>query len=406
MRIVVTGIGVIASNGIGRDVFWNALEKGISGIKPITLFDTAYFRTKLAGECVDFSPETFLGSRGLRNLDRATLLVSSAAKLALDDSGLIIDDGSDEVGVVTATTISVSADLAKFTKEEAEEGSQFVSPGLFPPTTMNFPSSHISIRFKLKGFNTTISTGYTAGLDALKYGIMMIKNRRAKRVLVCGVEALSFSSYVGFYKIGFLAGIKGEELSCPFDARRNGIIFGEGASALLIESEESACERKGKIYCSIDSIESMFDAYRATKYSPYAHGLKRSIIQALASAKINHENIDCICASANSVPEQDRLETRVIKEIFGIYAYNTPISAIKSMLGEGVSVSGLLQVISGIGMMEKNVIFPTINYKVHDPECDLDYVPNVSRKSNVRRVLVNCFGPGGHNTVAVLSKYE
>ena len=404
-QVVITGIGVIAPNGIGKENFWEALEKGRSGIGPATLIDTTYFKTKLAGECKEFHPEEFLGKKGLRNLDRTTTLVCSAAKLAIDDANLSIsEENSYSIGVITATTLSVSWDMIKFTKEEVEAGFQFINPALFPPTTINFPSSQLSIRYHIKGFNTTISTGFTAGLDALKYGVDFIKWGRAKAVLVAGVESINFSNYVGFYKVGFLAGINGEEISCPFDKRHNGIILGEAGVVLVLEDKESALRRGVNIYAEVLGVKSSFDAYRISKYQPQAEGLKQCIVGALKAGGISEEGIDYICAAANSVPQQDRLETKAIKDVFHIYAKKIPVSSIKSMVGESISAAGLLQVCAGIRAINKQKIPPTVNYQYPDSECDLDYVANKSRTQEVKYVLVNCFGPDGHNTSAIIGK--
>ncbi|MBU1086519.1 MAG: beta-ketoacyl-[acyl-carrier-protein] synthase family protein [Candidatus Omnitrophica bacterium] len=405
-KVVITGIGVIAPNAIGRESFWQALQKGTTGIKPATLIDTTYFKSKLAGECADFKAEDFLGPKGLRNLDRATLLVASAAKLALDDACLeITEENTDDIGVVTATTVSVAFAIAKFTKEVVDDGPQMVNPALFPATTMNYPSSYVAIRYKIKGFNTTISTGHSAGLDALKYAVDFIKTGRARAILVAGVESFSFSNFVGFYKAGFLSGRKAEETCSPFDKRRNGIVLGEGATVLVIEDEEYAIQRKANIYAQVLGVKAFFDAYRTADYDPRIRGLKNSMKKVLEESGLSEEDIDYICSSANSVQRQDRLETQAIKEVFNIYANKIPVSSIKSMLGESISASGGLQLAASVGAIKNSFIPPTINYKVPDPDCDLDYVVNVSRKAEIKNVLVINFGPGGNNTTAVISKY-
>jgi len=406
-RVVITGIGVIAPNGIGKQAFWKALKEGRSGIKPITLFDTAFFKTKTAGECSDFTAEDFLGVKGLRNLDRATKLVLSAAKLALEDSKLTVtDENTDNVGVVTGTTLSSLWDLAEFSKEVHEEGPQFASPGLFPPTTMNFPSSQISIWHKIKGFNTTISTGFTAGLDSLKYAFDFIRAQRAQAVLVAGVEGLSFPGFVGFNKIDFLAGIKGEEICCPFDQRRNGIILGEGAAVLVVEDEKMAKARNATILAEVLSVESTFDAFRAAKYSPKSEGLIESMSRAIKKSGLSEEEIDYICSAANSVSLQDKLETAAIKNVFKMYAKTIPVSSIKSMIGESVSASGCFQVAASVSALTGNLIPPTINYKDKDSECDLDCVPNQAREQALNNIMINCFGPGGNNATAIITKYN
>ncbi len=406
-RVVITGIGVIAPNGIGRDIFWESLLEGRSGIKPVTLFDTAGFKVKTAGECSDFKAEEFLGSKGLRNLDRSTKLVLAAAKLAIEDAELkITEENTDEIGVVTAATFSSVSSMAEFSKEILEEGPKFASPGLFPPTTMNFPSSQISIWYKIKGFNTTISTGFTSGLDGLKYAFDFFQAGYAKTILVSGVESLSFPLFAAFNKIDFLAGIKGEEICCPFDKRRNGITLGEGAVVLVVEDEETALSRNAVILAEVLSVETAFDAYRAAKYAPKAEGLIKSMAQALKKSGLNTKKIDYISAAANSVPQQDKLETLAIKNVFKSYSKTIPISATKSMLGESISAAGCFQVAASVGSLTKAFIPPTINYKVQDPECGLDYVPNQARKQNLNSIMVNCFGPGGNNATAIIAKYN
>lgn len=404
--IVITGLGVVAPNGIGKEDFWQALKNGVSGIKPITIFDPSLFKTHLAGEVSNFNAETFLGAKGLRTLDRSTRFLCSASKLALDDAGLFIsNENSDEIGVVTATTLSVIWNITEFSQEAADEGPQFVNPVGFPGTTINAPSSQVSIRFNIKGFNSTISTGYTASLDALKYALDFIRLGRVKAVLVAGVESLSFQNFVGFYNLRFLAGIKGIELSCPFDRRRNGITLGEGAGVVIIEDEDYAKKRGAKIYARVLAVESSFDAYRSGKYQPNAEGLKRAVLKALKGSGKNKEDIDYICTAANSVQEQDRLETMVIKESFQEAAVKIPVSSIKSMLGETLSASGVLQICASIGAMQGNFIPPTINYQEPDPECNLNYTPNTAKDAVVQNVLINNFGPGGSNASAIISKY-
>jgi 3-oxoacyl-[acyl-carrier-protein] synthase II len=405
-KVVVTGLGVISPNGIGKQEFWQALKEGHSGIRPITVFDPGLFKTRLAGEVVNFDAESFLGTKGLRNLDRSTKFLCSAVKLALEDAKLqVTEDNTDEIGIVTATTLSVIWNIAEFGKEAVQDGPQFVNPAEFPGTTINAPSSQVSIRFNIKGFNTTVSTGYTASFDALRYAVEFIKLGRARAVLVAGVEGLSFQSFAGFYKVEFLAGIKGEEICCPFDNRRNGIILGEGAGVLIIEDEDYAKNRGARIYARIIGIENSFDAYRSGKYHPYAEGLKNSMSKALKSSGLNKEDIDYISASANSVILQDKLETAAIKGVFGRYAKKIPVSSIKSMTGETISVAGLLQVIASIGSINEDFIPPTINYRIKDEDCDLDYVVKSSRQAKINNILINNFGPGGSNASTIISRY-
>lgn len=406
-RVVITGLGVIAPNGIGKEQFWTALKEGRSGIKPIKRFDTSGFKCKLAGEINNFRPTDFLGFKGLKNLDRTTRLLCSAAKLAIEDARLNINyKNTDDFGVCTGTTLSSLWSIAEFDKEAIKDGPLFTDVALFPGTVVNAASSQVSIRFNIQGFNTTVSTGYSSSIDALKYAVDFIRLGRVKAVLVGAVESFALVNFIGFYRLGFFAGIKGEELSCPFDRRRNGIILSEGAAVIAIEDEEYAKNRKANIYAEVKGIGNCFDAYKTGKYNPDALGLKESIKKAITNSGLGITDVDYVSASANSVPEQDRLETKAIKDVFGRSAYNIPVSSIKSMIGEPFSAGGLLQIAASIGSIINGFIPPTINYKVKDKDCDLDYVVNKSRVARINNVLINNFGPGGNNASVVVSKYQ
>ena len=409
-RIVITGVGVLASNGIGKEAFWQALEEGRSGIKKVSLFKTNTMKTKLAGEIKDFDAKQYLGEKGLRLLDRSTKLVNVAAKLALEDANFkVTEENTDDVGVVLGTTLGSVWSISEFDKTALIEGPRYVNPALFPNTVINSPASQISIRFVIKGFNTTIATGFTSSLDALKYACDFIDFGRARAVLVGGVEELCLQTYLGFYKLSFLSGSKadtGPELSCPFDKRRNGIIFGEGASMILIEDLEHALARGAKIYAEIKSIGYCFHPFRLNKYHGLGIGIRVAMRKALEEAKLNSGDIDYISANANSTKEADLIETEAIKDVFGASAEKIPISAIKSQIGETFSASGAMQLASGVGVLERNMIPATLNYKEKDPACDLDCVPNKARKTEIKNLLISCFGPSGVNNCVVLSKYE
>jgi 3-oxoacyl-[acyl-carrier-protein] synthase II len=383
------------------------LKEGRSGIKPISRFDTNGFKCKLGGEVNNFNPTLFLGSKGLKNLDRTARLLCSATKLAIEDAKLTINyKNTDDIGVCTGTTLSSLWNFAEFERGAINEGPLFTDASLFPGTVVNAASSQVSIRFNIQGFNTTVSTGYTSGLDALRYAVDFIRLGRIKAVLVGGVESFALINFIGFYRLGFFAGIRGEEISCPFDKRRNGIILSEGAAVALIEDEEYAKKRKANIFAEVKGIGNYFDAYKMGKYDPEANGLKESMKKAVRDSGLRITDIDYINASANSVSEQDRLETKAIKDVFGKSAYNIPVSSIKSMVGEPFSAGGLLQVAASAGSIASNFIPPTINYKAKDNDCDLDYVANKSRMARINNILINNFGPGGSNASLVISRYK
>jgi 3-oxoacyl-[acyl-carrier-protein] synthase II len=332
-----------------------------------------------------------------------------AAKLALDDASFQVpEENTDRVGVVLGTTLGSVWSISEFDKTALKEGPRYVNPALFPNTVINSPASQISIRFKIKGFNTTISTGFTSALDALKYACDFIKMGRADAVLVGGAEELCLQTYLGFYKLRFLSGSKqgAPEINCPFDARRNGIVFGEGAAMVLIEDEKTAKSRGAHVYGEIASMGYSFFPFRLNKYHKLGTGLKEVMGKALREAELKPRDIDYISANANSTPEADCIETQAIKEIFGKDAYSTPVSSVKSMVGETFSASGAMQLAAGLASLEKDFVPPTINYKKKETCCDLDYVTEGARKTRVRHALLSCFGPSGVNTAVVLSKYE
>lgn len=406
-RIVITGIGVIAPNGSGKEEFWQSLRDGRSGIRPIKRFDISDFKCKLGGEISDFRPTHFLGYKGLKELDRSARLLCSAAKLAIDDAGLNISyRNTDDIGVCTGTTLGYLWNFSEFERGVIVDGPRFTDASLFPGTVINAPSSYVSIRFGIQGLNTTISTGYSSSIDTLRYAMDFIRMGRVKTALVGAVESLSLVNFVGFYRLGLLAGLKGEEVLCPFDKRRNGIVLSEGGAFVVIEGLERAKERKANIYAEVKGMGNLFEVHKMGKYSTDVSGLRESMKKVIYDAGINITDIDYISASANSLPEHDRLETKAIKDVFGKFAYNIPVSAIKSMIGEPFSAGGIFQIIASIGSIVKGFIPPTINYNERDDDCDLDYVPDRARMARVNNVLINNFGPGGNNASLIISKYN
>ncbi|MBL7151817.1 MAG: beta-ketoacyl-[acyl-carrier-protein] synthase family protein [Candidatus Omnitrophica bacterium] len=408
-KIVITGLGVISSNGIGKDAFFEGVFSGTSGIKPVSLFDTSLLKVKTAGEIKDFSPQQFLGPKGLRTLDRSTKLVASAAKMALDDAGLnITEENSRQAGIAIGDTLGSISSISDFDREALTEGPRYVNPALFPNTVINSPASQVSIKFNIKGFNATLSTGFSASLDAINYAVDMLKFGKAKVVLAGGVEELCIQIFLGFYKCGFLAGSSGAagEICCPFDKRRNGVILGEGAGILVLETLGSALKRQATIYAQVRGFGNGFDAFRINRYNPQAEGLKKSMRLALEESGISAQDIDYICSGANSSPDGDAMETAGIKDVFGQSARELKISSIKSMVGECFSAGGVLQAIAALAAIEKQMVPPTVNYQEKDPACDLNYVVNQASNCKIDNVLINAFGPSGCNSSLVISKFN
>src|SRR4030043_776407 len=407
-KVVITGIGVLSPIGIGKDAFCEALFQGKTGFKTISLFDTSSFNVHSAGEINDFDPVSFLGKKGLRTLDRSTRLLSSAAKLAIDDANLqITDENTNSIGVSIGTTFGSLHSISQFDREGLIEGPKYVNPSHFPNTVLNSPASQVSIRFKIKGFNTTISTGFCAGLDAVIYASDFIRLNRADVVLAGGVEELCEETFLGFYNLGYLSGVNGSEpICCPFDARRNGIVLSEGTAVLILEDLEHALKRGAEILSVVMGYGNSFDPLADRDFKHAGTGLKNAITIALRDASLSPENIDYISCSANSTKGLDSMETRVIKEIFGAHAFNIPVSSIKSMVGESFSASGALSLAAAVGAIKNGFIPPTVNYKEKDPECDLDYVPNKAIQKDINNVLVISSDPYGQNTAIVIGKYD
>jgi len=410
-RIVVTGIGVVSPNGIGKDNFWQAVKDGVSGIKDITLFDTSSINSKLGGQISDFNPKDILGPKGLRNLDRTTLLAMTASKLALDDAKLpspIPESNTETYGVSLGSTMGSVWSISEFDKESLREGPRAVNPALFPNTVMNSAASQISIKFNIKGFNTTIASGFTSSIDAVNYAFNLMQNYGYDVVLSGGVEELCEQTYKGFYKIGALSGSRKNtpEISCPFDKRHNGMIVGEGSAVFIMEKLEHAKKRKAKIYAEILGYGTSFDLKTRNICNLKGTGAALAMRYALEDARTAPEGIDYVSASANSTIDCDTMETRAVKKIFGNAYENVPISSIKSMIGESFSASGAMNLAASIGAIEKGFLPPTVNFEEPDKRCDLNYVPNNSVNKKVGKALINSFCPTGSNSCLVVGKYE
>ena len=407
-RVVITGIGVISPIGIGKNQYWQSLSEGKHGFKPITLFDTSDLKVKIGGEISNFNPKEILGSQNLMDLDRATLLLLCAAKIAFSDSGLEINESNTRhVGVSIGTTFGNLHSVSSFDRESLREGPQYANPSIFPSTVANSPASRLNIRFGIKGLSSTISTGMCASLDALDYAKDLISLDRVSTVVVGAVEDLSLQTFLGFYALNYLSGMDNDKpLSCPFDKRRDGIVLSEGAAVMIVEELTTAVSRKARIYAEVLGIGSCFDPARFYNYNPKGKGMTRAMRLALEDANISAKDVSCIFANANSTKDADLIETRAIKEVFDDESYNIPITAIKSSIGEGYSVSGGFATISGCLSLAEDLIPPTINYKEKDENCDLDYVINQPRKKKLSHVMVNTFDPNGANTTLIIGKFE
>lgn len=407
-RIVITGVGVVSSVGTGKSDYWKALKEGRSGIKPISLFNTDPYQVKSAAEASSFDPKTYFSKRELLTLDRATALLLVSSRSAIEDAGLTItDQNTKETGVVVGTTFGSLQSLSEFDKESVMKGPQLVNPSRFPNTVANLPASQVSIYFKIKGFNTTISTGMCAGLNAIDYAIKAIEFHNRKIVLVGVVEEMCEQTFLGFRSLSMLAGMNNGSpcVSCPFDLRRNGIVLGEGAGVLIFEDLESAQDRGAGIYAEVLSAASNFDPYRLHRYNPKATGMAEVMRLAIKKAELDPGKIDYICANANSTPEADLIECKAIAEVFGPHAEKIPVSSIKSMIGETYSAAGGMAAVAAVGVLQNNFVPPTINHELTDPRINLNLVVNKAQEMRINTIMINAFGQNGANSSVIIRRY-
>ncbi len=408
-RLVITGISILSPIGVNKEEFWNNLTNGVSGIKDITLFDVSRYKSKKAGEISDFDAKVYLGKKGIRHIDRTSLLVSSAAKLVMDDAKITPEIYTeDELGIVIGSTYGSIGSISSFDLEGLEEGPTFVNPMDFPNTVLNAPASRVSIFCNATGLNSTISTGTASGLDALIYASDFLKLGRGKAVLAGGVHGLTADIFWGAYRSGILSGSSNGdiEISAPFDKRRNGFIIGEAAALLVIERLEDALERDAKIYAEIKGYGCTFNPYKVSRDNIDTTQGVRCVSLAMKDAGLNAEDISYIAACANSSVNGDKMEAKIIKDYFGDYADKIPVSAIKSMTGECLDASGSIQSVAGVLAINGGIIPPTINYQEKDEDCTLDCVPNTSRKTEVNNVLINSFSDTGNISSIIISKYS
>jgi len=407
-KLVITGLGVISPIGIGKDHYWQNLYEGISEFRPITLFDTSNFKVKIGGQIKNFNPKDIIGKAGIVDLDRATMLLLSVTKFALEDSQVDISNINPlKTGISIGTTFGSLNSLSEFDQQTIEEGANFVNTSRFPNTVINSPASRVAIRYKVKGPNCTVSTGFCSSIDALEYALCCINSNKAERMIVGAVEEMCVQTFLGFYKLKYLAGLNNiEPKSCPFDKEREGIIFSEGCAVFVLEELELALKRKAHIYAEILGIGSNFDPFRSDKFNPKGTGIIEAMRSALENAYLQPDEIDSIFANANSTLDADLIEANAIKEVFGSFAKKISITAIKSIIGESYSSAGALAVAAAIGSLEKDFIPPTINLKKKDKGCNLDGVANSVSKRKVNKIMINTFSPNGANSVLIIGKYN
>ncbi|WP_019122654.1 beta-ketoacyl-ACP synthase II [Brevibacillus massiliensis] len=408
-RVVITGLGVITPIGNDVDSFWKNLVAGKSGITLIDTFDTTEYKTKFAGLVRDFQPEAYIDRREARRMDRFCQFAVAAAKQALDDAALQIDENNAErTGVYIGSGIGGIQTLLENYRTMLTRGPGRVSPTMVPVMIPNMAAAQVSILYGIKGPTLAPVTACATGNNAIGEAFKLIQRGGADIVVAGGTEStVTDLAIAGFGNATALStrNDEPERASRPFDAQRDGFVAAEGAGVLVLESLEHAEKRGARIYAEVIGYGASSDAYHMVATDPEGLGAYRAMKAALDDAGIAPEDVDYINAHATSTPIGDRSETMAIKKLFGDYAYRLPISSNKSMFGHMLGAAGGVEAVALVKTLQNGVIPPTINLEHPDPECDLDYVPNHAREADLQIGLSNSFGFGGHNAVIVLKKY-
>ena len=409
-RVVITGVGAITPLGLTMSETWAGLLAGRSGIGPITQFDASGLPTRIAGEIKGFEPGRYMNPKEARRVARCSQLAMATIKETLADAGLperfSAEDEGERVGVLIGTAVGglerASAEIEAFhTHRRPEKVGPFAGTSILP----NMPSHHVSHMIQALGPISTLSTACATGTQSIGEGAEFIR-RRAADVMICGgVESLVQDFAIAGFNAMRALSVRNDQpelASRPFDKDRDGFVLSDGCALVVLESLPHARARGARIYAEVLGQASSSDAYHVAAPDPTAAGAVRAMQWALNDARVDKSEIEYINAHGTSTPLNDATETLAIKKLFGEAAYRIPISSTKSMLGHCMGASGAVEAIVCALTIHSGVIHPTINYQTPDPECDLDYVPNVARQARVRVALSNSFGLGGQNACLVL----
>ena len=410
-RVVVTGVGVIASNGIGKDVFWEAVKSGKNGISKITSFDASPFPTQFACEVKDFRPEDFVQKKNLRRMDRTSHFAVAAAKMAVEDAHLNPrENGRERTGVMIGTAMAGHGHIMKNYEELLKHGRpDRVSPVVALASFPDACASQVSIELGVTGPSFSIATACSSASDAVGYAREAIRSSTVDFIIMGGAEAGIYPGIIAAFCAARALSSRNDEpdKACrPFTIDRDGFVLGEGAGMLVLEEYEHARRRGAHIYAEIIGHGMTCDAYHMTCPEPEGKEAVRAMRLALATAGVSADEIDYINAHGTSTLLNDKTETMIIKKVFGDRAYQIPISATKSMIGHLIGAAGSVELITTLLAMEHDLIPPTTNYEHPDPECDLDYVPNVARPAKIRTAMKNSFGFGGKNSILIVRKVK
>ncbi|ASS90525.1 beta-ketoacyl-[acyl-carrier-protein] synthase II [Bacillaceae bacterium ZC4] len=408
-RVVVTGIGAVTPIGLDAKTSWENALKGVSGIGELTRVDKDIFPVKVSAEINDFKPEDFMDRKEARKMDRFTQFALAASLMALEDSGLKINNENRErVGVWIGSGIGGMETYEQQFETFLEKGPRRVSPFFVPMMIPDMAAGQVSIAIGAKGPNSCTVTACATGSNSIGDAFKVIQRGDADVMITGGTEApLTKMAFAGFSAAKALStNPDPKTASRPFDKNRDGFVMGEGAGILVLEELEHALKRGANIYAEIVGYGSTGDAYHITQPAPGGEGGARAMKMAIQDAGLKPEDIDYINAHGTSTEYNDKFETSAIKEVFGSHAYQLTVSSTKSMTGHLLGAAGGVEAIFTILAVKENIIPPTINYETPDPDCDLDYAVNQAKQKTVRAALSNSLGFGGHNATLVFKKFE
>jgi 3-oxoacyl-[acyl-carrier-protein] synthase II len=408
-RIVVTGLGAVTPLGIGAPALWEGLLAGRSGVRCIQHFDTEGLAVKIAAEVPDFDPKAFMDPKSVRRMDRFAHFAIAATREALEDANLEITDANrDRIAIMMNTGGGGIPTIESNVTAMALKGPSRVSPLVIPIFAPNMASSQVSIAFGIHGPTITSAAACASGVQAYVDAVRLLRAGEADVVVTGGTEAgITPVALTGLANMQALSRRNDDppRASRPFDLERDGFVFGEGGAVLILETEEHAARRGAHVYAEAVGGALTSDAFHLTAPEPSGRGARQAMTNALARAEMEPHQIDYIAAHATSTPIGDTAETLAIKGAFGDHARNVAVSANKSMIGHLLGAAGAVSAVAVVLAIRDGIVPPTINYEFPDPDCDLDYVPNVARKMTVNAAMVNGFGFGGQNASAIFRRF-
>jgi 3-oxoacyl-[acyl-carrier-protein] synthase II len=408
-RVVVTGMGLVIPTGIGVETAWKSVCEGKSGIGKLTRFDSKGFDTQIAAEVKGFNPELYIEKKEVKKMDLFIQYALAAFKEAIEDSGLTVTpENEDRVGVIVGTGLGGLPTIEKYHQILMERGPGRISPFFIPMLIANLASGQIAIHSGAKGVNTCLVTACATGGHCIGDAFRAIVYGDADAIITGGTEANITPLTVGGFNAMKALSTQNDapEKACrPFEKNRNGFVIAEGAGIVILEELAFAQKRGARIYAELIGYGYTGDAYHITAPSPDGDGAIRCMRMAIKDAGLKPEDIDYINAHGTSTQLNDLTETLAIKKVFDDHAKRIPISATKSMTGHLLGAAGSTEAIFTILAMKDGILPPTINYEEPDPECDLDYIPNVARRQEVKTGMSNAFGFGGTNATLIFKKF-